>query len=130
MWGEYLFILIILMGSLKSSFIEELSSVKQEYIDSANSLGVESNDLLSNVVWKSMQPKIYLQFIKNHISVWGIVILYEFVCKTDGVGNIFSLAMKYNDLSLVIVMIVIIIITLFIMNMVMDTIKQKYFFWD
>jgi NitT/TauT family transport system permease protein len=129
-WGEYFFIFILTMGTLKSTIINEIDSIKAEYILSARSLGLAEKEIVKKVVWKYVQPRVYDSIIKNHVVVWSLVIIYEFVCRTDGIGSILSLALKYNDLSLVIVLIAIIIVAILVMELLLINIKKKYFFWN
>lgn len=128
-WGEYLFLLVLIMGILKSSVVSELDNVKKELILSAKSLGLSENEIFSKVIWKSIQPNVYKSLLDFHIPIWSFVIIYEFICKTDGVGNVFYLALKYNDLSLAIVIFIFMIITFLIMEIILKSIKKKYFFW-
>ncbi len=129
-WGEYLFVLFLIMGKLKSSVMNALTIVKEEYVLSAKSLGVPENKIGSKVIWKTIQPNVYNSLVDFHIPIWGLVIIYEFICKIEGVGNIFYLALKYNDLSLTIVLFVFLIITFLIMEIILKSIKKKYFFWE
>jgi ABC-type nitrate/sulfonate/bicarbonate transport system permease component len=129
-WGQYLFILILLMGFLKYGFVIAISEIKAEYILSARSIGLSENQIAKNVIWKSIQPKIYKSLTDNHIAIWGIVIVYEFICKTDGIGTIFFHSLRFNDISVTIVLIILILFLLLIMEFVLSYIKEKYFFWD
>jgi len=129
MWGEYLFILFLMMGELKSKILFEIVTIKEEYIITSRSLGLSEKEIIKNVVWKSIQPQVFDSFLTNHISIWSLVIIYEFICETEGIGSIFRLGLKYNDLSMVIVLIVLIILTILLMELVLNSIKKKYFFW-
>jgi len=129
-WGEYLFALIMIMGILKESVAVQLENVKGEYIDSANSLGLDKSGIIKNVVWKSIQPKIFHSLRSNHILIWSYILVYEYVCVTSGIGAIYRTALEYNDLSLVILLIFITIITFIVMEFAFENIKKKYFFWN
>ncbi len=128
--GEYLFILIIIMGLLKSRLFNSFLSIKEEYLLSARSLGVSEKVIINKVIWKSLEPKLFDEISKNHISIWGVVLIYEFVCKTSGIGNTIYNALKYNDLSVIIIVILFLFATFFIMEYFLTRIKKKYFFWE
>ena len=128
--GEYLFILILLMSSLKAELFRSITSVNEEYILSAKSLGLNDNEVLSKVIWKSLQPKLFDVIQSNHIKIWSFVLIYEFISKTDGVGYIFYQVLRYNDLSVLIILFIFLIITFLVMEIVLSRIKQKYFFWE
>ena len=130
LWAEYLFLLIIIMGFLKESVADNLGSLKQEYIVSAKSLGLTENEINSKVIWKSIQPNLFKSLKSKHISIWSLVIIYEYICNTGGVGSIFSLAIKYHDLSLVIVMFTSLIIAILVMEYLLEIVMKKYFYWN
>jgi ABC-type nitrate/sulfonate/bicarbonate transport system permease component len=129
-WGEVIFILILVMGNLKSSFFKEMQNVNSEYLNSAKSLGLSEDVIILKVAWKVIQPKIFNSIAKEHLSIWTWVLIYEFICQTDGVGQILYLALKYNDISLLIVLFVIVIIIWLIMEIAFQNIKKKFFFWE
>lgn len=129
-WGEYLFILILTMALLKAKVISGIQTVKEEYIISAIGLGLNQNEINSKIIWKSLQPKVFDVMIKYHIYFWVNVLVYEFICSTQGIGSIFKMILKYNDLSALIVLLVTVIITLLIMDFILYRIKKKFFFWN
>jgi ABC-type nitrate/sulfonate/bicarbonate transport system permease component len=129
-WGEYLFVLILTMGIFKASIAYELDKVNEEYLIAARSIGLPENEIGKKVIWKSMQPKVYDSLLKFHIPIWSYIIIYEFICKTGGVGNIFYMSLRYNDLSLTIVLFIFLILTFLIMENILKNIKKKYFFWE
>lgn len=129
-FGEILFILILSMGSLKSAFLFELQNIKSEYLYSAKSLGLNENEIIDKVIWKSIQPKIFESISQNHVYLWSWILVYEFISKTDGIGALLYTALKYNDFSLILVAIIFIVITILIMNFVFLNIKKKFFFWE
>ena len=129
LWGEYLFILVVIVGTLKSTIVSEIKNVNEEYINSAKSLGLNQTTIVDKVVWKSIQPGVFDSLVKLHIPIWSLVIVYEFICHTKGIGSIFNLALNYNDLSLVILLIGILIITILFMEFLLTLIRKKYFFW-
>lgn len=128
--GEYLFTLIIIVGILKVTFFSELISMEQEYIFSAKSLGINDKELFRKIIWKTLQPKIFNSIKKNHIVIWSSVFIYEFICKTDGIGNIFYTALKYNDLSVLLTLFLFLIITFVLMESILEIIRKRFFYWE
>ena len=129
-WAEYFFIIIIMMGLLKAEVITGISSVKEEYITSAKSLGLTTSEINDKIIWKSIQPNVYDIFIKYHVYFWVNVLVYEYICKTQGIGSIFNLIIRYNDLSALIVLVLIVILSNVIMEINLNRIKKKFFFWN
>lgn len=130
MWGEYLFLFILIMGSFKAVFMNNIDALNDEYLIAAKSLGVSEKVMKRDIVFKMIQPKIYESIKSLHPKIWGLAIVYEFICKTDGVGNIFYLAIKYNDFGLLVLTIILLTVIIFIMEIMIGSIKKKYFFWN
>ncbi len=65
-YGEYLFSLIIIMGSLKAEVSNQFNNPKKEYIDSARSLGLTDNKLFGSIIL-NQYSQIYLRFILSII---------------------------------------------------------------
>lgn len=129
-WGEYLFMLILMMAPLKIEMIKAIKSVKEEYLISGKSLGLNKKEINDKIVWKSIQPKVYDVIIQNHIYFWVYILVYEFICNTQGLGSIFNLIVKYNDLSALIIVFIILILSMVIMEIMLNRVKKKFFFWD
>ena len=129
-FGEYIFILFIIIGSLKVTLFNEIFSMKQDFVLSAKSLGMKEKDIYTKVVWKTVQPKLFDTIKKNHVEIWALVFIYEFVCKTEGIGNILYFVIKYNDLSVLLTLLLILIITFLVMELILNKIEKRFFFWD
>ena len=65
--GEHLFILILLMGAIKSEMIKGFYEIPTEYIDSAKSLNMNKNEIYSKVIYKYLQPRILDTYINGNI---------------------------------------------------------------
>lgn len=128
-WGEYFFILIILMSALKSHLVIQFENIPDEYISSAKSLGMEKDEILSKVIFKSVQPELFSVYRKNHFIIWAWVLVYEYICLTDGVGAIFHNALEYNDLSLILLLSLLLIVLFYFMEFVLIKVEKKFFFW-
>jgi taurine transport system permease protein len=129
-YGEYLFVSIMVMGYLKISFFESIDLVKEEYILSAKSLGLQEKEMSKKIIWKSVQPYIFKTIQENHIIIWSYTILYEYICDTLGVGTILITAVKYNDFGIIILIIAFLILSFILMDIVLKKIQQKFFFWN
>lgn len=128
--GEIIFIMILLLGLLKIEIFQNINKVKDEYIYSALSLGIDQNKIIKEIYWKSFQPQLFNLLLKNHLVLISYILIYELISKSDGLGNLLGLAIKYKDLSITILVIVLIAITLEIAEQIMKKIKAKFFFWE
>jgi len=127
--GEFILALILVVGNLKIQYFEEFFKVKKEYLDAARSLKI-SNDKKNSIIWKSIQPRLFSSLNASHFSLWTILIFYEYVNGTNGIGSIFRLSIKYNDFSIVVLLVIIISITLWLSTLLLNIIKEKFFFWE
>lgn len=129
-YGEVIFTIIILMAVLKTVVLEKSVKVKEEYISSALSLGLGKKETINKVIWKSVQPDVYGVFLKYHFLIWTYVLVYEFINKTDGIGNSIYNLLRYKDFVYLLLIIIVLIITLTIFSYLMKIIKSKYFYWE
>ena len=129
-YAEYLFAFIISGTLLKKTLISGTLNVKSEYVEAAKSLDINNIELTKKVIWKIIQPKLYKTLVKSHFILWSLIIVYEFITRTDGLGNIFRLALKYNDISIIVLLAIIIMITIYLFSILFEFIKRKFFFWE
>ncbi|MBK8946397.1 MAG: ABC transporter permease subunit [Ignavibacteriae bacterium] len=128
--GEILFLLFITMGMLKSQVILNSNKVNEEYILSAQSLGLDQKEIISKIIWKNFQPQLFNVFVRNHFLIWTYSLIYEFINKTNGLGKLFYLTLKYDDFVILILTIIVLVISFVFFNYLMKLIKDKFFFWE
>lgn len=130
LYAEFIFSFILIISNLKIVVIQEAGNTNQAYWNSAKSLGLSDNEVLKKVVLKEIQPKLIHSLISNNASIWGFIFVYEYVCKSHGIGSIFYTAIKYNDLSIIVFLIIISMVLIFLSNLLLTYIKQKFVFWN
>ncbi|PID57306.1 MAG: hypothetical protein CR986_09255 [Ignavibacteriae bacterium] len=129
-YAEFIFILIIVFAELKTTIINQLSNnLNGAYINSGKSLGLTENELNKKVIWKSLQPSIFETIHKNYIYYFGLIILYEFICKVNGIGLTLYTSLKYNDLSLIVLIVLVLLVVFWLNELILKSIKNKFFFW-
>jgi ABC-type nitrate/sulfonate/bicarbonate transport system permease component len=128
-YGEYFIAIVIVLGNLKMKYFSSVYKVKQEYLDATQSLNI-TNNKKTNIVWKSVQPDLFVSIQFSHYTLWSLLIIYEYINGTEGIGSILRLAIKYNDFSIVVLLIIIIAISLWLSTLLLDLIKDKFFFWE
>lgn len=128
--GEVFFAFIIVMALLKITVLENLTKIKDEYYVSSVSLGLNKNEVVNKVIWRSVQPNVFKVLQKNHFLIWTYIIIYEFINRTDGIGNSIFQLIKYKDFVFLILVLITVIVSLFIFSLLMNKIKSKYFFWE
>ncbi len=128
--AEFVFAVFVVLSFLLSSMNLESRDPKEEYVLTAKSLGLNSNEIYSKVIWKDLQPKIFSGLTKLHVSLWMIILIYEFVGQNEGVGSLYFEAYSYNDIAAVIALGVFISLLILVGNMIIKFLYQKIFFWE
>ncbi len=127
---EYIFALLIAFFSIIINLKEESLNVKREYIDAAVSLGMDEKVVAKQVIWKAIQPKMLKHLNLLHFQMWSVLIAFEFIKAGYGLGNIFRIALNYNDLSAIFTISIIIGIVIFLGSQLIKYIKDKFFHWS
>ena len=128
--AEFVFGIITCALLIYSVFNKEFNRLKQEYIDSALSLGVSKNIVYRKVIYKAMQPGLVKSLISTHLKLWTVVIIYEFIGGYEGIGLIYRTTFEYNDLAAVAALGIFIAIIISLMNFLLKTAINKSIFWE
>jgi len=128
--AEFIFITFLVFGNLITTLSEASNSISNEYIESAESLGLSNRKVLSKVFWKSIKPNFYGKLVKIHTQAWLFVIVYEFIGAVNGVGTIYRLAYDYNDFFAIISLGIFIAILILIINSILNFVISKLVFWE
>ncbi len=128
--AEFVFAIIVTLSFLLSVLNRESQNPKEEYVLTAKSLGLSSNEIYGKVIWKDIQPSIFSGLTKLHISLWMIILIYEFVGQNEGVGSLYFAAYSYNDIAAVMALGILISLLILIGNLIIKYLYQKIFFWE
>lgn len=129
LFAELIFAVIISTVHISNSFIKTAGYVPKEYTDSAKSLNIVGKELHKKVIWAYSLPKLITEIKILHYSLWVLLLIYEFVGVNNGFGGIYNLALKYNDLSVFILLAIIIALLIWLGNSIISYIKNKLVFW-
>jgi len=127
---EILFGTLIGFSYLFSILAKTNSQKGNEYILSAESFGISSKKIYSEVRWKICKPGIYKALSKLQITLWGLILLIEFISESGGVGFILRSSFEYSDLSVLIVLAIIISLIILLGNWVLNYLHKKYIYWE
>lgn len=126
---EFVFAFAAAFASLMIKFQNESLNVNQNYIDAAQSLGVNGNRLTRSVIWKDVQPKLMEHIFQIHYYVWSMLIAFEFIKGGTGLGNILRRALEFRDLSALFSVLFITGLTIWLATLILKYIRNKFFFW-
>jgi len=127
---EFIFGIIYAATFLTFNLLKEIPLVHREYIDAAKSLNVPTKTIFSKVIWKSLKPGIFNELIRLHYSLWILVLIYEYVANTNGLGLIYKLALLYKDPAIIIDLAIILSLVILFGKMILSYLKNKFVHWE
>jgi ABC-type nitrate/sulfonate/bicarbonate transport system permease component len=127
---EYLFAFLIALFSIIIKVNEDAAKVKNEYINSAKSLGVAESVIAKKVIWKFIQPSVIKYLIVLQFNIWSVLIAFEFIKGGYGLGRIYRLALSYNDLSALFTVSIIVGISIYLSAQLIKYFKNKFYHWS
>lgn len=116
--------------SLVIKFKKEINHVKPEYIDSVRSLGASEKFIAKKIIWKSIEPALFSHLNELNFYLWTVLIFFEYIKGTHGLGSVLRLTIQFSDLSAFITSLIIIGLTIFFLVLLINLLKRKYFFWE
>jgi len=116
--------------SLVIKYKKEIKHVKPEYIDSMRSLGASEKFIAKKVIWKSIEPALFNHLIELNFYLWTVLVIFEYIKGTHGLGSVLRLTIQFSDLSAFFTSLIIIGVTIFFFVLLINLIKRKYFFWE
>ncbi len=128
--AEYAYGFLYVVWLLSYSLMSSVPSVPQEFIDSAKTMGKTYNEIIAQIIWKHSLPKVFKRLEDSHYLLWVIVLIYEFIAETNGLGLIYKKALNYNDISVVLDLAVILSFVMLFGKMVLSAIKKRFVFWE
>jgi len=127
--AELLFAFLFVLFKLLKIVSDATDSIAEEYVLSSKFLGLSGNQMFSQVIWKSLKPKVYKSLIQVHTQLWVAVLIYEFVGSSIGMGNIYRVAFNYNDFLAIISLGIFISLVILLVNSILKIVTSKLVFW-
>ncbi len=127
---EFIFSFIIGIISLTFLFISEVKHVGSEFLDSAISLGANKKIISRKIIWKAVQPKLFRQLIKLHFNIWSVLIIFEFIKGSSGIGGILRLSLSYRDVSSLFAVFLIIGFIIYLGTQTIKYLQNKFCHWS
>ncbi len=128
-YGEFLFAFLFVIFNLFAKFANINDNFVNEY-----KIFIENNKLsqnkLINMKSKLIQPGLYSSFKKLHLTLWAVVIVYEFIALTGGLGTKYNILLSNHDFSGFIALAILISILIWFGNYLFTLIKNKLIFWE
>lgn len=125
----------LLFGFLTAAFLAmnklfvESKNIKEEYLLVARNLNLSQSDIYENVYWKSVLPALANYYEQIHLSLWTLILIYEFIDNTHGFGLIFRTALDYKDYTTLYTTAVILSLLIWFGNSVIRFVNNKIIYW-
>ncbi len=129
LFGEFLFTFIIAVFCTARKLFEESKKVNEEYILVARNLGLSSYDIYEDVYWKASLPALSKYFKRVHYYLWGVVLTYEFIGNSYGIGSIYRTAIAYNDFTALFVLAIMISLLIWFGDYLIGLINRRTIHW-
>ncbi|MEW6652597.1 MAG: hypothetical protein AB1394_03905 [Bacteroidota bacterium] len=126
--AKSVFIFLVTFFTLLRVLAKELPLTKKEYLETAFNLSPDK--IYSEVYWKSSLPSLFELAVRFQRVLWLIVLVYEFVSMSFGMGTIMRLALLYQDLSGIIIIGIIQAILIWLGTITLQFLKKKIAFWE
>lgn len=126
----------LLFGFLTASFLamsklfSESINTKENYLLVSRNLNLSPNDIYKKVFWKSALPTLAKYYEQIHISLWSLILIYEFIDNTHGFGFIFRTALDYKDFTALYTLAIILSLLIWFGNSVIRFVNNKIIYWS
>ncbi len=127
-YTEFVFVFLLVFTSLGITLFKLRENINADYREAAVSLGVGKSEL-SLIEFNSLLPLLAKSFSELHFYVWTMLIVFEFINRSFGIGYILRQALEYKDLSAFTASLVVIGITIYAGTKVLHYLRLKFIFW-
>lgn len=121
---EFIFGIVSVFSMISIAYFTILKSFNRKYyyILSTYTLVIKNKPQL---LWKASNKKLLDEFIKVHVFLWSLVLAYEFIKDSNGIGAVFHTALKYNDIPAFFSIIALTSLFIFIGNVLIKFLKDR-----
>lgn len=128
--AELLFGFLVATFFAMNKLFDESKKIKEEYLLVARNLNLSQSDIYKNIYWKSSLPAFAKYYEKIHLSLWTLILTYEFIDNTHGFGFIFRTALDYKDFIALYTLAIILSLLIWLGNSVIRFVNNKIIYWS
>lgn len=107
---------------------ELIPNVKNEFIIFTHQ--TNPGKMFSETYWKSILPDLMQHLHRVQFYLWTLILIYEFISDSFGVGYIYKITLMYNDLGAIISISIFMSIIVLLSNIVLKYIEKKMIYWE
>jgi NitT/TauT family transport system permease protein len=128
--AEFFFAFIASLFFLGLMINNNLGKTKSEYVLAAQNLGASEKQIYKDVVWKCAQPDVFKSLKKLHYYLWVLVLVYEFIGESAGMGYLYSLLLEYMDFAGLFAVAIILSLLIWLGNILIDYFDNRLIYWE
>lgn len=128
--AEFFFSFIASLFFLGVIIFQNTGRTKPEYIFTALNLGASEKKVYKDVVWKSVQPDVFHSLKRLHYYLWVLVLIYEYIGNSAGIGYLYSVLFEYMDFAALFAVAVVVSILICLGNFLIDFFENKLIYWE
>ncbi len=128
--AELLFGLLVVTFLAMNRLFDESKKMKEEYLLIARNLNLSQSDIYKKIYWKSALPTLAKYYEKVHLSLWTLILIYEFIDNTHGFGFIFRTALDYKDFTALYTLAIILSLLIWLGNSVIRFVNNRIIYWS
>ncbi len=135
-WFPHFFFIEYIFSFIVSSlwWILEIRSAgkkrNENYVSAFKSLGAGKNFINKNILWNEIKPEVFGNIFRFHLQLWSLILIFEFISNTYGLGSVLKQTLMYHDLSALTVTIFVISILIWLGYLLLKFIENKFIFWN
>lgn len=130
LYTEYILLAFISFIYISKEIINKKSTIQNDFEDSAKSLGLTSKKILAELKFKQLLPSLENSFLLLHIKLWGVLIVFEYVQNTFGLGSVLHSSMMLKDLYVLFFTSVLISLTIIILHFLIQVFFNQFVHWE
>jgi ABC-type nitrate/sulfonate/bicarbonate transport system permease component len=130
LFAEILFGLLSSCIMIYGQMVEHSKKVGEEYVLVAKNFGFTETEILEKVYWKAIQPPLLKDFLKNHLRLWSLILLFEFAANSFGIGYIIRSILDYKDFTALFNIFIFITLLMWAGDLFIRFIRAKIIFWE
>lgn len=106
----------------------EMKNVKEEFLIVAENINPVKK--YNEVIWNTILPELFNYMVRIHYYIWTLVLIYEYISDSFGLGSIYRIALEYNDLGAIVSLAIIISLLIWLGSFLIRLAKNKLAFWE
>lgn len=128
--AEFFFSFTASLFFLGLMIFQNTGKTKPEYVLTALNLGASEKKVYKDVVWKSVQPDVFHSLKRLHYYLWVLVLIYEYIGNSEGIGYLYSVLLEYMDFAALFAVAVVISILIWLGNFLIEFFDNKLIYWE